>query len=219
MSEPDWSLWHRAYERPGGALGRRLAIVQRLIRGVLAERPDGDVRIVSMCAGQGRDLLPVLAEHPRGRRAAGRLVELDPANAAAARRLAREAGLDRIEVVAGDAALTDAYAGAAPADLVLACGIFGNVPDDDVRRTVAALPQLCARGATVIWTRHRLPPDLTPAVRGWLAAAGFVELAFESTDADPPGPWAFPVQAVGAHRWPRAPVPLEPGRRLFTFRT
>src|SRR5437588_705704 len=85
-------------------------------------------------------------------------------------------------------------------------------------RPDAALPQLCARGATVIWTRHQRAPDLTPTVRAWFEAAGFVELAFESTDPDPPGLWASPVQGVGAHRWAHDPVPLEPGVRLFTFR-
>src|SRR2546425_5922070 len=90
-------------------------------------------------------------------------------------------------------------------------------PDEDVRRTVAHLPQLCARGATVIWTRHRRPPDLTPPIREWFAAAGFAELAFEWTEAEPPGPGAFPAQGVGAHRWPHDPVPLEAGVRMFRF--
>jgi hypothetical protein len=215
VTQPDWARWQRLYEVPGGALAQRLAIVQRLVRGVLAERGCDGLRVVSICAGQGRDLLPILAEHPRGRTIAARLVELDPTNTAEASRAARAAGLERVEVVTGDAALTDAYVGAVPADLVLACGVFGNVPDDDLRRTVAALPQLCARDATVIWTRHRRPPDVTPTVRGWFAEAGFVELGFESTDPDPPAPWA--VQGVGAPRWPRDPVPLDPGRRLFTF--
>src|SRR6266511_1793903 len=64
------------------------------------------------------------------------------------------------------------------------CGVFGNIPDDDVHRTIDALPQFCARDATVIWTRHRGPPDLTPTIRGWFAGTGFVELGFESTVAE-----------------------------------
>ena len=34
----------------------------------------------------------------------------------------------------GDASTTSAYRGAVPADLVLACGIFGNVSDEDIQR-------------------------------------------------------------------------------------
>ena len=56
--------------------------------------------------------------------------------------LARQYGLacDNVvsfEVVTADAALTDAYAGLVPADIVLACGVFGNITDEDVDRTVA----------------------------------------------------------------------------------
>jgi hypothetical protein len=32
---------------------------------------------------------------------------------------------------------------------------------------VQAVPTLCRADATVIWTRHRRPPDLTPQVRAW----------------------------------------------------
>jgi hypothetical protein len=68
--------------------------------------------------------------------------------------------------------------GAVPADLVLVCGVFGNISDDDVKTTVLALPTLCAHGGTVIWTRHRREPDLTGAIRTWFKEAGFVERAF-----------------------------------------
>ena len=139
----------------------------------------------------------------------GRLVELDEGNAAVARATARRAGLDSIEVVRGDAALTDAYVGMVPAELVLVCGVFGNVVDDDIKNTVLALPQFCAEGATVVWTRHRKPPDLTPAVRGWFAEAGFEEVAF-----DAPSDALF---GVGCHRLVGEPVPLVPGQQLFEF--
>jgi hypothetical protein len=97
-----------------------------------------------------------------------------------------------------------------PANLVLVCGVFGNVTDADVERTIHALPALCAARATVVWTRHRRAPDLTPAIRRWFAEAGFDELGFDS-----PGPGRF---AVGAHQFVGEPRPLpDPPRRLFTF--
>ena len=68
------------------------------------------------------------------------------------------------------------------ADLLLLCGIFGNIPDADVERTVAALPALLADGGTVIWTRHTRAPDLTPRLRAWCGAAGVVETAFVTGD-------------------------------------
>ena len=216
MRRPDWTQWQRLYDSPERAVAQRLRIVQRLIRATLASHT-GQVTVLSLCAGQGRDLLEVLADHPAPATVRGRLIELDPANCAAATRQVRRLGLDGIEVVSGDAAVTDAYVGMVPADLVLVCGVFGNIADGDVRRTIESLPQLCGRGATVIWTRHRGPPDLTPLIRAWFGEAGFVEVAFESTAAEPPRPGAFPTQSVGANRWPGEAVPLELGRRLFTF--
>ena len=92
---------------------------------------------MSLCAGQGRDVIPVVAAHPRRADVQARLVELDPRNASLAASAAREAGLDAVEVVAGDAALTGAFAGAVPAGVVLACGIFGNVESSSRMRASA----------------------------------------------------------------------------------
>ena len=203
----DWAAWHERYALPDSLPSRRLPVVQAHIRTFLEGRVE-PARVISMCAGDGRDLLGVLEESP-GSRVRARLVELDPDLAARARERARRAGLDGIEVVTGDAGVTDAYAGAVPSDLVLACGVLGNIPDVDAERTVRSLPQLCAADATVVWTRHRRSPDLTPQIRAWFAAAGFRELAFDS-----PGPDSF---SVGVHRLEGPPRPLEPGLRLFTF--
>ena len=206
--DPYWVRWHRAYEGDS-PLSRRLAIVQARIREALAAAPPGPIRAISLCAGQGRDLLGVLADHPRRADVTARLVELDPANADAARAAAQAAGLAGVDVVTGDASTTGAYAGAVPADLVLACGIFGNVVDEDIARTIAALPGLAAPGATVIWTRHRGAPDRTPWIRERFAAAGYVELAFDAPDG-----FLF---SVGTCRLEGPPAPFEPGLRLFSF--
>lgn len=208
-SGPDWRRWHDPYDDPASPLSRRLVVVQRLIAEALDASPPGPLRAVSMCAGQGRDLIGVLAAHPRRDDVEARLVELDPVNAADARSRARATGLRRLDVVTADASISDVYAGAVPADVVLACGIFGNISDGDVEGTVRALPSLCAPGATVIWTRHRGEPDLTPAIRRWFSEAGFDEVAFVG-----PSDVLF---GVGAHRLVGRPVPLRPGQRYFTF--
>ncbi len=201
----DWREWHQQYEQSGSALQRRLAAVQRGIRAALGARPPGKIRVISMCAGDGRDLLGVLADHPRAGDVVGRLVELDPALAAAARRAAPP----EIEVSCGDASVSDAYAGAVPADLLLVCGVLGNMSDADVERTVRALSSLCSRGATVIWTRHRRPPDLTVSIRRWFGESGFDELEFVAP--------ADSLYSVGMHRLAGAPRPWSRGERWFTF--
>jgi hypothetical protein len=81
---------------------------------------------------------------------------------------------------------------------------------------VAAAPALCAPGGTVIWTRHRRPPDLTPLVREWFAAAGFAEVAFEAPET------GSTLIGVGVHRRPagttgHSPTTIPPDEPLFTF--
>jgi hypothetical protein len=205
----DWREWHDPYDDPSSALSGRLRIVQRFIREALDEAETRPIRVVSACAGEGRDLLGVLDDHPRRADVRARLVEMDPVIAGAARRAAAAAQLTGVDVVTGDASSSSVYAGAIPADLVLMCGIFGNVADDDVRRTVAFLPRLCADGARVIWTRHRREPDLTVEIRGWFAEAGFEEVEFVA----PEEAWF----GVGAHRLKGPRAAFEPGVRLFTF--
>jgi hypothetical protein len=203
--------WHRRYDVEGSTLQIRLAIVQRLLRDAIAAAPSRrSVRILSLCAGRGLDVIGVLADHPRAGEVHARLVELDPELAARARADAGAAGLTGVEVVTADASTSTAASGAVPADVVVACGIFGNISDADIRHFVQELPMLCAPGATVVWTRHRRPPDLTPQICEWFGAAGFEPLAFEAPDDTG-------FVGVGAHRLVGPPVPLVTGRRLFTF--
>ena len=154
----DWDGWHDDYDRPGSSLARRLQAVQLQISAVLDSARPGPLQVISLCAGQGRDLLGVLADHPRRDDVRARLVELDARIAAVAETRARAAGLDRVEIVTGDASITDHYRGMTPADLVLVCGVFGNITDEDIERTVGTCCQLCKTGGTVIWTRQRSAP-------------------------------------------------------------
>ncbi|HEY7484583.1 MAG TPA: class I SAM-dependent methyltransferase family protein [Streptosporangiaceae bacterium] len=210
MSGRDWLEWHDYYDEPGSPMHRRLLAVQEQVGRALDRCAPGPVRLVSMCAGQGRDLLPVLAVHPRRDDTTARLVELDGRNARVAADMAREAGLDGVEVVVGDASATDVYAGAVPAEIVMVCGVFGNITDDDIERTISFLPQLCAGGATVIWTRHREEPDVTPSICRWFAEYGFEQLAI----VPPPGPADF---GLGTHRYLGTAEPLRRGEQLFDF--
>ena len=205
----DWVDWHDPYLDPESALSRRLTVVQRHIQSFLEGCTSAAPRVISLCAGDGRDLLDVIAKDPRASQIQARLVELDPVLADRARQRAADAGLDKIDVMCADAALVDVYVDAVPAELVLLCGVFGNISDRDVHRTIGALPQLCATGANAIWTRHRRDRDLTPAIRRWFAAAGFAELAFDS-----PGPnqWSVGMQAFLGES-----EPLMLGARLFNF--
>ena len=203
----DWVAWHRDYQDPASQLSGRLRVVQDQLRLALPIGPREPVQVISLCAGRGDDLIEVLRDYPYAGVVRARLVELDPRNVAAMSASAQAAGL-RLDIVQGDAAEPSFYEGFVPADVVLLCGVLGNISERDVQLTIASLPQLCRTGGTVIWTRTRRAPDLTPQVRRWFAASGFSELAFVA-----PGDALW---SVGAARFDGEPGPLG-SRRLFTF--
>jgi hypothetical protein len=207
MGNYDWHAWHEAYDDSESDLSRRLAVVRERIARILDAAPPGGIKVLSICAGQGRDLLGALEGHPRRGDVRALLVELDPRNAATAREEAARLGLETVEVLVGDASLTSQYQALVPADVVLSCGLFGNITAQDIQRTIGHLAALCRPGGTVVWTRHRQEPDLVPAVCDWFAEDGFT-LEFVT----PPG-----QTAVGVHRYTGQPRRLVPGARMFTF--
>jgi len=207
----DWVEWHEAYADPASGLSMRLRSVQRQLAAAIDQAPPGPVRLVSLCAGQGHDVLGVLPGHPRRDEVTAVLVEADPRNAQLASGRAAAAGLAQVQVRQADASRPVSFADLLPVSVLLLCGIFGNVSDADIERTVAAAPALCAPGATVIWTRHRRPPDLTRAIRAWFTAAGFAEVAFDALDTDR-------LTAVGVSRLHHAAPAGLPTGPLFNFR-
>ncbi len=236
--------WHEGYDDPGSGLSARLKVVKQHVAAALDRTPAGPIGLLSLCAGQGRDVIETLRDHPRRDDVSAVLVEADPANVAWARDAASVAGLAggdpdnvasdagpggsdpgsaergrrgaaagqrQVEVRQADASQVAGFADALPADVLLLCGIFGNVSAADIERTITAAPALCAPGATVIWTRHRREPDLTPRIRGWFTAAGFGELAFGS-------PASAPRTGVGAAVLRDAGGAVLPEGPLFRFR-
>jgi hypothetical protein len=204
----DWKAWHEKYDDPASPLTRRLRIVQGLVREVLDQSPPGPLRVISLCSGQGQDLLQVLADHSRREDVRARLVELDERNTALAKAAVRASGLSLVEIVTADASRSENYDGMTPADLVLICGLFGNISEADIEQVVATCPQLCGTGGRVIWTRNRRVPDRVEQICGWFEGRGF-EREWLSDDTFEFG--------VGMHRFAGAPEPLALGRSLFSF--
>jgi hypothetical protein len=201
----DWHEWYRDYDDPRSSLSRRLAVVRSQLTSLLAAAAPGPVRLLGLCSGDGRDTLPVIAGS--GVDVPAVLVELDPVLADAARDSAVALGLSGVEVCTADAGDTSCACGGVPADVVMACGIFGNITDSDVARTISTLPSLLAPGGAVIWTRGcRVPHDHTEVAGD---PSGFEEVAFVRPDDA-----SF---RVGVARWPHAAPPYEQGVRMFDF--
>jgi hypothetical protein len=209
----DWLAWHQGYDDPSSAISARLARVISHLVVALDRAPAGPISVVSLCAGQGHDVIGALAGHPRRDDTRAVLVELNPGNVRRARERAAAADLAQVEVREADASRLGAFADALPADVLMLCGIFGNISAADIQRLISAAPALCAVGATIIWTRHRRAPDLTPRIREWFAASGFAAVAFDNLPNEQ-------LTAVGVHRLSRrlAGSAARPDEPLFTFR-
>ncbi len=210
----DYLAWHEKYDDPGSSLPRRLVLVRDVLRTELDARP-GPVRVVSLCAGDGRDILGVLGEREDGARFSVALVEVLPELVERATSAAAEVEAD-VQVVCADAGCSQTYEGLAtvPADVVLLVGVLGNISDADVAATVAAMPRLCAPGATLLWSRGRSlegADDFVTPVREAFAAAGFTEVSIRSFDVHDDR------TALGVVRFDGEPMPLGPRQTWFTF--
>jgi hypothetical protein len=205
----DWHEWHLQYDDPASSLSRRLEDVRRQLGADLdarAEAGQHSVRLLSLCAGDGRDTIPVLAARP-DLEVDACLVELDPELADAARAAAADAGL-ALDVRTADAGSFDAIRDRLMGDVLMLCGLFGNISDTDVEHCVDAARGLVRPGGTVIWTRgSRVPEDPSkqsgdPAewIRGLFTSAGFEEVAFVAPDdaSYRVGVWR---QAGPSHGW------------------
>jgi hypothetical protein len=180
------------------------------VAAIVEQCPPGPVTVVSICGGQGRELIGALEEHPRRADVRGRIVELDAENAAFARAWVQKAQLGNLEVVTGDASIADSYAGLPAADLVVISGVFGHLNDADRMRTIDFLRQICRKGGCVVWTFFRMGGDQSDKVRGFFREQMFEEESFETLS----GAYAF---TIARNRYAGAPAQFEPHAKIFTF--
>jgi putative methyltransferase len=133
---------------------QRLEAVQEHLRKNLNEAPAGPLRLISICAGDGRDVIGVLQTHKRRTDVSAWLVELDRESVAAGVRETSIVGLDDIvRFINGDATDYTTYEGIAPANVVLACGVWGHVPAHERASLAGAIAELCKLRGTITWTR------------------------------------------------------------------
>ncbi len=205
-----WLRWHQAYDDEANPLNERRRHVVEAITESLDAAPPGPLTVVSLCAGDATDIAIAAGRHTRRGDITGAAVELDPDLARRAAGNLERAGV-RLDVRAADAGDVQSFSDLLPADLLLLVGIFGNISDADIEDTIGAVPTLCRPGATVIWTRHRRPPDLTPRIRAWFEQHGCTHLRFDAPESVS---WT-----VGAERLDHSPAGRPPtgSTRLFTF--
>jgi amino acid adenylation domain-containing protein len=208
----DWNEWYQQYDS-FPSLQARLRIVCEQIIATLNDCPPGPIQIVSVCAGDGRDVISAVQGHPRRKDVTALLLDNHAESIVRGKAAAEQAGLERrLRFIEADAALAGNYAGAVPADLVLLSGFLGHLRHEDVPRLINSLPMLCKRGAWTIWNRHLVlnyGREQVPVIRELFRQARFEEIYFETTAPD-----GF---AVGRGRFAGRVKALDPGRVMFEF--
>jgi hypothetical protein len=114
-----------------------------------------------------------------------------------------------------DAGIVSVFSDVLPVDVLMLCGVFGNIERATVRHVVEQVPAMVTAGGVVIWTRggHE-PDDPRPEVRRWFVEAGMPEVSFDG----PPNSYGVGVNRVKVSRPHQLDGPDESdGRRLFTF--
>ncbi len=178
----DWRAWHQDYDDPDSPVSHRLVAVRSRLASVL-DAGSGPLRLLSLCCGDARDTIPVVAGSDRS--VSVTLVELDPGLAGQAGEAAAAAGVE-VDVRVGDAGDPASYADVLPVDVLLLVGVLGNVSDEDVRTTIAAAASMVEPGGVVIWSRSNRfrttathdVPDPALWVRGLFEEAGFDTLEY-----------------------------------------
>jgi hypothetical protein len=207
FSVKNWVEWHSDYERPDSSLSGRLEVVKRRLRFAL-DSVGPNSTILSLCSGEGRDVIGVLSEG-QTKIARAVLVESNRVLADRARRAAKAAGRDEIEVRGADAGAVESFADLLPVEVLVLCGIFGNVEHGSVRRIVECVSTILDDGGYVVWTRGGSEPDRRSEIRKWFVDAGMEEVRFDG---------APEFYGVGLNR---LTMRADPARglpaRLFTF--
>jgi hypothetical protein len=202
VNSVDWYRWHDSYDELGSPMTAVLADTQNVIEQTLDDAAPGTIRLLSMAAGQSRELIPVLVTHPRGADVSAVLIEYDHRNTDFAEGALQSAALEKVAVVTGDAGTSDSYEAGVPADVILCCGLFEHLSDTDTRQLVQAMPMLCADGAAVVYSH----PD---PVQRELLENHFRSSGFALTPTSP-GNHVVGVATLVAH-----PRPWQPGVRMF----
>ena len=203
-----WVEWHEGYQQPGNSLSRRLEVVKKRLSAALDQLGPSPT-ILSLCSGDGRDVIGALSDYPSP---IGRvvLVEVDQDLAERARTAAEAHKLTKVEVRCKDAGATQSFVDVVPVDVLLLCGIFGNIDHSAVKRVVEFVPSLVRIGGYVIWTRGGSEPDRRRGIRNWFAEVGIEELAFDGA----PEPYGVGLNRITGPGLIDERLP----ERLFSFR-
>jgi hypothetical protein len=207
----DWAKWHDLYE-VSIPLKERLIAVREQIAAAASKVPGKSLHLVSICAGDGRDVIGTFAASDERQDVHATLIESHPELVTRGQAAVDQLGLaGRITFRCADATQSSTYVDIRPAHIIVLSGVFGNLKERDVQRLIAALPSLCDREASVIWTRNLFDDGekATQIIGECFVAADFTEEVLVRT------PLGF--VAVGTHSFRGVRRPLAANSTLFEF--
>jgi hypothetical protein len=208
----DWVQFLNGYDA-WPPLQSRLQIVREQLTDALSGCSPGSIRLISLCAGDGRDVIGTMPDHPRRDDTTATLIENNAELVARGQAAIAHLGLSaHIRFVCADATLSDTYVTIVPAEVVVLAGVLGNVQPAAEPQLIDGLRGLCSPGGSVIWTRGVGNADGQQAaerIRRYLAAAGFRERVLTNTK-----PHSF---VVGTHVFEGTPRLLTAATKLFEF--
>lgn len=208
----DWVQFLNGYDL-WPPLQSRLVLVREHLANALMHFPHKPIRITSLCAGDGRDIIGALEGHPRRNDVSATLVELNAELVSRGRQMASSLNMSHcICFLNADATLADTYAHTLSADVLLIAGVLGNVRERHEAMLIGNLTRLCRAGAILIWTRGSISEQNVRAVQRILAhldKVSFAEITLSETT-----PEGF---VVGSHLFNDQPQSLNEVTRLFEF--
>ncbi len=209
----DWAEWHKRYESVP-SLQERLAVVCEEISLAISATRTKPVRILSICSGDGRDVILSTAASKLRKSISGVLIELNPDLVARGRSTIKEFSLqEEISFQCSDATKSETYRSIAPAHIVVLSGVFGNLKYEDVGLLIDSLRSLCEPKARVIWTRNLNEfgdgETVVGGIKKLFANVNFTEASYTKT---PSG-----VFAVGTHVYEGETLNLPARPVLFRF--
>jgi hypothetical protein len=206
-----WSGWPQdAYRRQH--YQQRLRAVQSHLAECLDQAAPGPVRIVSLCAGDGRDVIGVLQMHRRRNDVAATLVELNGPSVAEGLRQVHVARLEKsVRFIHRDATDYSTYKGLVPCDILLVCGVWGHVPPWERAALIGALATFSKPAGCVIWTRGvSKGMARMDEIQSQFAGPTWERLRLSFTPDDQ---WV-----VGTHRYCGPALDAPAAGRIFNFR-
>ena len=181
MRNMDWFEWHSVYDNPNISLKIRLAVIADFLKFAWENLPR-ELRILSICAGQAREIEKAVSEGNLDHRSGIDLLDLSEANLAIAVRRLAPLSKGTVTSHVCDAGHSSSYEGHVPANCLVIVGVFSNLSLAHAQRLVARLPQFCSPGAYVIWTRKRDDTDSAGNLRAAFGIAQFRLVRFALVD-------------------------------------